>query len=246
MGVIDSIRARTQEWAEVVGDSGDDLIVRARPKIFGAPLSNVVELRIWGDNQNVKVSEREIGTHYPNSCPERHINPTGTFCLGLNAGDNVKSDAHAEKWWNDLSEYLGCQDYASNHRRWPPNKGLSHGDAAKAQLIAERVAKELDWLQDYRDAVDFGVGWLAGPLPKVNRESDRLLNGRAVCPKGCEHPRKQDPLLRRECDQRAKIAQLVRAEHLRRKAERAFVESFIKDGFVCCGTMDKCPFKERS
>ena len=229
-------------WVTEIHGSKRELRVTARPPRASGTPGEVTELRIWRRDETLSVSEAMVGSRFPKACPERHINFGGSFCLGLDAGQNLSSNNAAREWWDKLASFLDCQAFAAKHRRWPPEKGLSHGNAAHYQLAAERAADQLGLLQQYRDAVDHETGWLADPLPRVTRELDRLINGRAACPRGCLDKRAA-PILRRQCQKKALMASLVYAERHRREEEAEFTRSFIKKGFACCGTMDGCPFQ---
>lgn len=99
----------------------------------------------------------------PVTCPERHINSDGTFCLGL-------GPVSSANFWAALRSYLVCQDYAASRRRWPPNRWLSHGvQAAELQLLAEAYAAEAGVGERYRRALEFRTGCLAGDLATPER-----------------------------------------------------------------------------
>jgi hypothetical protein len=52
-------------------------------------LTSVFELRVLQLSEEIWVFERPVGEMLPACCPERHINPGGSFCIGLNAGKGI-------------------------------------------------------------------------------------------------------------------------------------------------------------
>lgn len=218
-------------------------VIATPPKQSGAPGTSV-KIRIWTAADAVNVAEAQIGHLFPRSCPQRHINHDGTFCLGLNAGANIQNNQLAAEWWGKLAKYLNCQEYAKALAQWPPRQQLSHGNAATFQIEAENFALRLGILQDYLDAVEHHEGWLAGDLPKCSKDERRILNGRAPCPKGCKTKRGAK-LLRKQCKDSEIMWGLIANETLRRLEEKHFVQSYRRDDFKCCGTMKNCPFREQ-
>ena len=114
-----------------------------------------------------EVAERRL---LPANCMQRHMNTDGSFCIGHEAPSLVVDHVTAEQWWNLLLGYLRCQDIAEITKRWPPNRGLSHGDAAKIQLEAEALADKLGVLVQYRETIEYGAPWPPMDMP----ESDDL------------------------------------------------------------------------
>lgn len=139
----------------------------------GAPL-RVYRLLLQGVEAAVWV--REIGPpkHLPKNCVQRHMNTDGSFCIGLGAPWIVKDEDGAHRWWHWLLGYLRCQDIASVARRWPPNRGLSHGDAAELQLQAEELAAAVGVLSQYREHLEYGAPWPPADAP-AGAQMDELL-----------------------------------------------------------------------
>lgn len=198
-------------------------------------------LQVRGAGDTVSVGEQIVGHLLPKSCPERHINSDGSFCLGVDASVRVLDQASAEKWWANLWEYLQCQESADAIGIWPLGRAMSHGTAGHTQEEARSLASQLDLLDQYDAAVEFGEGWLASPWPLTNREGTRLLNGRLPCPRGCLS-RSGKPRLRCECEHGSEIARLLFLERRRRREASSFVAEMKAKGFQCCGTMENCPF----
>jgi hypothetical protein len=51
--------------------------------------TRVFELRVVQLRDEIVVFERPVGNTLPACCPERHINPGGSFCVGLRAGEGI-------------------------------------------------------------------------------------------------------------------------------------------------------------
>lgn len=165
--------------------------------------------------------ERVPGTSIPAFCPGRHINGNKSFCLGLERFE-YSAEGLAE-FWAKLRSYLLCQQYADQHGRWPTGRGLSHGDAAYAQIEAEEHARAAGLEQSYRRAIEFGIGRLAGDLSKI---ADRL-NADAEM----HQPRRDS------------FRKLVKAEMKRREEDALFLGWSRLTGNPCCDTMRNCPLR---
>ena len=115
-----------------------------------------------------------------------------------------------------------------------------HGEAGDTQAEMERLASKHGMEQDVKNAHFYRVGWLAvKDLPRLAKAKDRLVNGRAPCPKGCQ--KRRHPILRRKCDKRETIFQLVKLEWQKRKQAADFWKA--AEGQHCCGKMKNCPLK---
>lgn len=177
---------------------------------------------------------------WPKFCPQRHINLGGFFCLGLAEVPRVLDATAARRWWEILSEHLQLQFVADATRTWPKNREWDHGDAGITQQQMETlVADHPVLLADVRLAHLDGIGWLAGPLPRLSKDGKRLVNGRAPCPKGCL--KRKHPILRRACPDRDIVFRLVAFERLKRKQSSEFWDA-VK-GQACCGSMTACPLQ---
>ena len=188
---------------------------------------------------SISVQGRILGALLPRSCPQRHINETGTFCLGYHAGEAIRSGDDAVVWWGLLLHYLSLQRIATRTRRWPPRQALSHGVAGRHQLDAQAAAGRIGILDQYLDMLDGAEHWLGRRHIMLNKAGDGLINGRSKCPVGCLRSRKTR--LRRECCRKSDVVQLVRSERRRVDAERDYWIDLQRRGVRCCGTMDVCP-----
>jgi len=196
------------------------------------------ELRVVHLGDEVKVFERLIGSTLPACCPERHINPDGSFCVGLRAGEGI-TDETAPAWWEKLHVFILCQETATETGFWPGEAQLSHGDAGEVELAAERAAEQVGLFPAYRDAVVFDTGPVASGLAKINKKTGLLRNGRnaCICGRSNRHGR---VLFRRECHHSDLGCPIV-LEHRR----RIKVDEYWRGlrGQACCGTMRECPLK---
>lgn len=185
----------------------------------------------------VVVGEEGVDRLLPLSCPDRHINDDGSFCLGLGAEHLIVDETSAGQWWDKLQVFLSCQETAHETRAWPDYAQLSHGDeAAQIQIHAEAVARDLGMPEVYEAAVATQTGPIVEAARRADLTAKRLRNGRAACPCG-RVDKSGRTLLRRQC-WGAKLDCLAVLEGLRLKAVRDFWAT--RTDAVCCGTMDCC------
>lgn len=227
------------EWFSSISHSLKMIEGHADVPVANGVGRTVADIRIADDLGKVTVSETVVGTVFPASCPERHIEASGTFCIGYKAGLAVGNFDEAVVWWGLLKQFMLLQRVASRTRRWPARQAIAHGDAGPHHLLAIEAASELGLKEDYFRMLDGEPTWFAEKYPKLAQDSDRLLNGRLPCPKGCL--RKGQPILRSDCQKTEVICRLLREERLRRKKEQEFWSDQRLRGAICCGTMDGCP-----
>ncbi len=231
------LRLAIPAWAEIkqVEDASFSFEV-APPRADGTTTRAYLLTASFNEGRlSVKESTARL---LPKSCPQRHINADGSFCLAL-GGSPVNSEHGANAWWNRLKLYLNCQEVAHGTRQWPPYAQMSHGDAGSTELVAENLAKSLRRLDEYRNAARFNRGPIAESLWLFHTKRQSLRNGRAACLCG-RITKKGKPLLRRQCGSIPNGC-LVALEHKRRAQEEEFW-SHLKGG-SCCGTMDVCPLR---
>src|ERR1700752_530794 len=154
-------------WAEfrlLDGRKGQiDIVAVRASKTF----TRLFELKLLHLGSYVSVFEREIGNTLPSCCPERHINPDGSFCIGLRAGEGITAET-ALAWWDKLHAFALCQETAEETGFWPNEAQLSHGAAGEVELAAENAADQLGLRAAYREAVAFDTGLIASGLRKIN------------------------------------------------------------------------------
>jgi hypothetical protein len=215
-----------------------DIVAVRSSKTF----TRLFELRLLHLGDDVNVSERQIGNTLPSCCPERHINPDGSFCTGLRAGKGITA-ATAPAWWDKLHAFALCQETAVETGFWPSEAQLSHGEAGEVELAAESAADQLGLLDAYREAVAFDSGRIAAGLRKIDAKTGLLRNGRSACACG-RTDRRGRMLLRTDCHRRG-LGCPIALEHRRRIEVDEYWRGL--DGVVtCCGTMRECPLGRTS
>jgi hypothetical protein len=200
-----------------------------------------ISLHVWSNYGRLWVRENEP-RQWPACCPERHIEMSGTFCLGVGDPLRPSTPAHARTWWSWLHEYILSQRSADRTGIWPSVRALHHGDAHKHQLELERLSAGTPFEQDVRDALENATGWLAGDLPQPKQSSGRRGRLTGLCPKGCTNEGR--PVFHSRCRHRRLVAALVQEELLRRNEEERFWAYFRT--VPCCETMFLCPIKQAS
>jgi hypothetical protein len=223
------------DWADVSRIHADKMNFDAIAERTSGSLTRLYELTAVYKNSQVWVGERTTKL-LPSFCPDRHINEDGSFCLGLRAGEGIL-ESNSIVWWEKLKLFLLCQETAQETGQWPPDAQLSHGDAGEIEELAEKVARSIGKLNEYRNAVRFNMGPIAEGLIRINRSTRQLRNGRSVCVCG-RTDIKGSPILRRDCH---KMGCPIEFEFARRLATDQFWESM--KGKPCCGSMLSCPLK---
>jgi hypothetical protein len=180
----------------------------------------MVSLEVSLSGEGKLQAREQPAQRWPTFCPQRHINEGGYFCLGLSDVPAVISDDDADRWWRILAAHLQMQFVAEFTKSWPKDMEWDHGLAGETQAIMERIAEQHGLIDDVRNAHRYGQGWLSGELPRLTKTGDRLVNGRAPCPRGCQ--KRKHPVLRRACGKREGIFQLVRLERLKREQSAEF------------------------
>jgi hypothetical protein len=201
-------------------------------------LTRVFQLRTVSFGDEIKVSERSVGSTLPACCPERHINPDGSFCIGLRAGEGI-TDETAPAWWKKLHAFALWQETAAETGFWPSEAQLSHGEAGEMELAAENAADQLGLRAVYREAVAFDTGFIATGVSRINAKTGMLRNGRSACICG-RTDRRGRTLLRRDCHG---LGCPIVFEHRR----RAMVDEYwrtLRGRVACCGTMRECPLND--
>jgi hypothetical protein len=235
----DLLRQTVPDWFNVTRSVSGIIEGHALIVVVNGVGRTVADLRITSPAGSVSVSEAVLGNVFPSRCSERHIQWDGSFCIGYRAGINIVTVDEAVVWWGLLEQFLRLQRVASRTRLWPVRQAIAHGDAGHHHLSALEAARELGLEEDYFEMLEVEPKWFSGRFPKLNKESDRLLNGRLPCPTGCM--RKEKPILRRDCTKTEVVCRLLHQERLRRKKEQEFWESQRLAGVKCCGTIDNCP-----
>lgn len=229
------------EWFDLRSTNGHCLEGVATVPVPGAAEDFNIYLDITLSDSAVSAKEACVSAVLPRSCPERHINPDATFCLGYGAGLNLTTVDEAIVWWEVLKQYLLLQRTASKTRSWPGHF-IAHGAAGSHHIQARKVAQDLGILDDYDDAVLGGSHWSSDGTVRLSRDRLRLVNGRSGCPMGCVG-RRGKPRLRRECCHKESVLTLVQSEMRRQGETKRFWHELRVGGRVCCGTLRECPLR---
>lgn len=245
MSALALLRANAPAWVEFL-NAADTLHIKVQPTDSDGLRIKSYELLIQSYGDVVTVRENNLGQSLPEACPERHINPDGSFCLGLAVG-SITSNNLATEWWSKLAKFLECQQKADKYGYWPPGLSLSHGDAAQQQLEMETLAANVDGLlEEVTHAISYKDNWLAGELPSERYNNRRgtgmFVNQLSPCPRGCKKSGKE--VLRRNCPHKKIIFELVELEKKRRLNEAEVFSSLTKAGKKCCGSMKSCPLND--
>lgn len=210
------------------------------------------------DVNNTILARETSPDKLPASCPERHINFDGTFCIYWKQAQDltVKDVSSAISWWQHLLAYLTLQVRAAKRKSWP-GKEWAHGSAAKYQQAAENAAQALgasfvNWLNQGKLTVN-KIKWkdYRGPLFRLNLESqhlcsvwgalDTVANKRQPCI--CNLPVGQRRKRIKSCkDHAIQIKELTMGVYNQNLQTEKFWESYKEK--QCCGTMDNCPLKK--
>lgn len=257
--------ATAPDWADATITGFGVAYLQVRPPLPSGRPGRRYQLALAMDRSgSVSVREAAIGTALPACCPERHINPDGSFCVHLHSGKPIQDTDAARLWWKSLRAFLSDQKYAERHRHWPLHSQLSHGDAAMVQLEMERIAEPLGWLEEVHIGMFQGEGWLGDRLPKIVVRKGRAYaaNVRSPCPRGCRGScggssgslptapssvaadESGRSLLRAECTERGNVEELIILEHRRRDLERNMMEQLRIAGVTCCRSMARCHLNE--
>lgn len=208
------------------------------------------------ENGERVTAQEETPQHLPAFCPERHINPDGTFCLYYAGVTNldVVNEVSAWVWLETVYKYLKLQERARVQRRWPNNEAWAHGDAAYHQLRAQAAATAINEhmasaLADNRLQLKYKQSkgrpildlWIDGArIYSVWEFEKRVINQKQRC--FCGKSGLRIPKRLRRCGDHAKRAsELVLALRDWEKAEDSYWKAVQEES--CCGTCDSCPLQ---
>lgn len=210
------------------------------------------------DQAGARVSAREeTPKNLPTFCPERHINPGGTFCLYFPGATqlDVVDEATATVWLEAVYKYLKLQDRARTKRAWPNSAHWAHGSAAQHQAKAQAAACAL--------GPRFSEGLAEGLLSIRERQSrskriildlwfgdsmlysiwegtQKVIRQKQRC--FCDDSGQKTPRRLRRCGAHAKNASALVIALRDWKKEEAVFNAQVA-GMKCCGTCDDCPLQ---
>lgn len=195
----------------------------------------------------------------PICCPERHINPNGTFCLYWEDDIDLRiTDIDkATLWWQILISFLLKQERAKKKREWPDQNAWAHGSAANFQRAALSALDQVNInLKDsvltnsikvtyhktskgngsYYKVFRNGLVWYI-----VWEKFERIAILRQTCLCGSKSKKHYKSTLR-NCSKKLHHKKFVdfAINYYRWKIEE---EKFWADfkGQPCCGTLNECP-----
>jgi len=189
----------------------------------------------------------------PSFCPDRHINPGGTFCLGWDTDNpsTITDLEAARRWWSTVYQFLARQVGANNRKVFPGvEHGRAHGDAALHQANAEVAAARLGlafaqkaFSRQFTIRKDDRPGkrrlelWLgAKRIARVSTWSKDLIGAHTLCPCGASPPHEISG-----CGEHAKaLATFILELHNCALADRAFLAEVVAQGHTCCETLHTC------
>lgn len=238
--IFDAIVMTCPAWVTIRVRNALEMHVDAQPVRKSGKLARVYDLRISvGNDGKVAAQEASANRLLPSSCPQRHINDGGIFCIGLRADIGVTGVCAAAAWWQKLDVFLNCQETAEAFGTWPPILQVSHGDAADIQIAAEKMAESIGRRTEYENAVAYDAGPIAELASQISKITGRLPNSRMPC--FCGYTDNERIKRRQQCARDNNLCLLV-LERKRRRAEADFWRE-RKGRISCCGTMKFCPLK---
>lgn len=221
--------------------------------------STVYQLNLVAKKNSISAKETTPNL-LPASCPERHINLDGSFCIYWKQAQDLSviDSKSAILWWQHLHGYLVLQVRAAKKRVWP-GKEWAHGTAAAFQNIAENAAKALSdeyynrLIQkklsvkklEWRDSRGPILKLYSGTthLCSVWMSLDMVANKRQPCLCALQPNNKRKRI--RSCSDHAhQIKELVKGIYLQDVETELFWETF--KGQSCCNSMDICPLKNKN
>ncbi|MDW9928084.1 E2 domain-associated cysteine-rich protein [Sinorhizobium meliloti] len=258
LGFLEETAAGNHAHLSEGDDERAEYIVRP-PLGSGAPAPKyTLEIRRAGGTVTVREPAASL---LPPFCPERHINPDGTFCLYWAEAEPSVIDRveAADEWWGKLLTFLLRQRTAGVLRSWPGKADArAHGSrAARFQAIAEEKAGILGpgfmiALRDERFSTRSRRS-NGGPRVALLMDGRRMvsvllaeqrvmtLRQRCKC-----HRSDGRRLPISACENHAgALAEFTLAMEQWRTADIEFFDELRNCTYACCGTMDNCPLADR-
>ncbi len=239
-------------WASIQKDEQTAIYIIAQPSYQNGETTRPYNLKLEASGEKITVIEDSINKEenfLPTSCPCRHINEGGKFCLGVEGGLSVKCTVSADHWWKHLDLYLQCQELADRTGEWPPEYEAGHGNSAQHQLKAEDFSDLLGCGDDYRLRVSIRQNPLRslGIIWKTRKKKDGQiaqfpkLNMKIACPLNCID-KKKSKIIRKKCKKLNIWKLLLLAETRRYKKALEFQNSYGQPD--CNFDMKYCEFKK--
>jgi hypothetical protein len=243
--------------ARLLRAAGDHAVFETVPPTVSGKPATAFHVRIDAIGDDIVKAREDQPILLPSSCPERHINIDGSFCLyWAEAEANAIVDASsAGIWWGKLLVFLKRQQSAAVLRQWPGrSEARAHGpEAARAQLVAERAASELG--PGFRRLLDdsrlISVRKKVGGDPRlrlmldgarlisVRERGQRVMTKRARCK--CDDAKRLRLPISGCGSHEIALRDLTMALNRWKIEEDRFFREYVAAGAKCCGTMDYCP-----
>lgn len=206
----------------------------------GAAAPIPVHLAVRQEDERIRVApdpSLPAALKLPACCPERHIQPDGSFCLSYDQSLTAALE-DTKAWWDWLCRFLQLQWLANRRGTWPEDCQLDHGAAGPIILGIRKILAELPEATRARLGKD---GAVLDHMPlrlnmKAAGSGHRLTNGRARCACG-------DGWLRRDCLGCHRVALIVALRAKRKEALDQFWSDIRKQGHKCCGGMRECALR---
>lgn len=221
-----------------------------------------VQLLVQADESEYLTVREMVPLVFPPSCPQRHINGDGSFCLGWHGEQDMRVIGRdsAAKWWNTLFVFLIKQRRANNSRRWPGEQWAHGHKAAANQWLTEEAARSLgeDFVTDLKlrkfRVEKINSSKRPSSLLKVFRNNvhiysvwenfKQLTSARKPCL--CKPSCNGKPKKIRSCgSHRESLVNLGIHLHRQELEEEKYIKSYASLK-ACCGTLDECPIKNIS
>ena len=192
----------------------------------------------------------------PAFCPQRHINPGGTFCLGYgdNFSNRVDNEDTAIVWLETLYRYLQMQTRAERLRVWPGDE-WRHGSAAQYQKSAIEAAAlivpELKFSElscrvvSVKERRIIEVLYSGAIIFRVWKNFQRVVNKKKPCICVLQHKQKRKRFGRclDHADMATKLALALEQMDIK---ENEFWQDMLSFNLSCCNTCNYCPLKKKN
>lgn len=257
---IDWIAACPTSLATVTQHTATTLRLEIRAVRYdGPPPVYDITVQQGADVQQV-IARETLPSRLPAFCPERHINPDGTFCLGWPKRESlaVHDCETAYAWLETLCSFLALQERATDKGEWPERGDWAHGAAAQHQFAATMYARDLGcWLEaalaegritterrrSTKGTSSIIVRESGRRLYAVWERSGRIINPRRPCL--CRSTSARRARVIAACGDHAQIAvRLALALDAWKRTEAHFWNTL--QGYPCCGTMKNCPLNQET
>lgn len=260
MSPLERLISRKPNWIETVYIKSDWALVCASIELWSAPF--FLSLSLSPASGAIDVGETSLlPKQLPCFCFERHIMPSGRFCIASDTNKKALTVGYESVWWTDLYEFLENQYIAKQKQYWPFERGMSHSAIGQSlQLeIEDMLSDDIQLRDEYLEGAFGDIGWLSSKNPLISLSTPRPLLKRSPCPRGCRTlhgsfradqcktndcapkcRRQHEAILVGDCPRSKSLRAVAQKETLRRQAERELYDGW-RSTVKCCGSMKICP-----